>query len=148
MVDAEICACHTGYGVYKQVPNSISLCIGLCGILVLGCRISPPNAERRLGACTANTCYNAPGGVCSEYGNWNTPLDGGVEPSTETVFCGLLPFSVTLVVDMGLVIAPVIAWYTESLVLFVGLITTLAGVFVVSYKWGISNLRRLLVAQS
>ena len=63
-------------------------------------------------------------------------------------FLRVVTFAVTLVVDMGLVIAPVIAWYTESIVLFVGLITLLAGVFVVSYKWGISNLRSLLVAQS
>ena len=61
-------------------------------------------------------------------------------------FLRVVTFAVTLVVDMGLVIAPVIAWYTESIVLFVGLITILAGVFVVSYKWGIGNLRRLLVA--
>ena len=63
-------------------------------------------------------------------------------------FLRVVTFAVILVVDMGLVIAPVIAWYAESIVLFVGLITLLAGVFVVSYKWGISNLRRLLVAQS
>ena len=60
----------------------------------------------------------------------------------------VITFTVTLIVDMGLVIAPVIAWYTKSVVLFVGLIVIFAGVFVVSYKWGISNLRRLLVAQS
>ena len=88
MVDAEICACYTGYGVYKQVPNSISLCIGLCRILVLGCRLSTPNAERRLVARAANTCYNTPHRVCLEYDNWNTTVDGGVEPSTETAFAG------------------------------------------------------------
>ena len=59
----------------------------------------------------------------------------------------VVTFTVTLIVDMGLVIAPVIAWYTKSIVLFVGLIAILAGVFVVSYKWGIGNLRKLLVAQ-
>ena len=63
-------------------------------------------------------------------------------------FLRVVTFAGTLVVNMGLVIAPVIAWYTESIVLFVGLIVIFAGVFVVSYKWGISNLRRLLVAQS
>ena len=59
----------------------------------------------------------------------------------------VVTFAVTLVVDMGLVIAPVVAWYTESIVVFGGLIVVLAGVFVVSYKWGIGNLRKLLVAQ-
>ena len=59
----------------------------------------------------------------------------------------IVTFTVTLIVDMGLVIAPVIAWYAKSIVLFVGLITIFAGVFVVSYKWGIGNLRKLLVAQ-
>ena len=62
-------------------------------------------------------------------------------------FLRVITFTVTLAVDMGLVIAPVIAWYTESLVLFIVLITILTGVFVMSYKWGIGNLRRLLVAQ-
>ncbi len=62
-------------------------------------------------------------------------------------FLRVITFTVTLVVDMGLVIVPIIAWYTESLVLFIVLITLLAGVFVVSYKWGIGNLRGLLVAQ-
>ena len=62
-------------------------------------------------------------------------------------FLRVITFTVTLIVDMGLVIAPVIAWYTESLVVFIGLVAILAGVFVMSYKWGIGNLRRLLVAQ-
>lgn len=62
-------------------------------------------------------------------------------------FLRVVTFAITLVVDMGLVIPLVIVWYTESIVLFVGLITILAGVFVVSYKWGIGNLRKLLVAQ-
>ena len=61
-------------------------------------------------------------------------------------FLRVVTFAGTLVVNMGLVIPPVIAWYTESIVLFVGLIVILAGVFVVSYKWGISNLRKLLLA--
>ena len=62
-------------------------------------------------------------------------------------FLRVVTFTVTLAVDMGLVIAPVIAWYTESLVVFVGLVAILAGVFVMSYKWGMGNLRSLLVAQ-
>ena len=59
----------------------------------------------------------------------------------------VVTFAVTFVVDIGLVVAPVIAWHTESTVLLVGLTVILAGVLVVSYKWGIGNLRKLLVAQ-
>ena len=59
----------------------------------------------------------------------------------------VLTFTVTLMVDIVLVLAPVIAWYTESLVVFIGLVILLAGVFAMSYRWGIGNLRRLLVAQ-
>lgn len=59
----------------------------------------------------------------------------------------VVTFTVVLIVDIGLVTAPVIAWYTESIVLFAGLIASLVGVLVVSYKWGINNLRRLLVPQ-
>ena len=62
-------------------------------------------------------------------------------------FLRVITFTVTLAVDMGLVIAPVIAWYTESLVLFILLVAILASVFVMSYKWGMGNLRSLLVAQ-
>ena len=59
----------------------------------------------------------------------------------------VLTFTVTLIVDIALVLAPVIAWYTESLVVFIGLVVLLAGVSAMSYRWGIGNLRRLLVAQ-
>ena len=59
----------------------------------------------------------------------------------------VLTFTVTLIVDVALVLAPVIAWYTESFIAFIGLVILLAGVFALSYRWGIGNLRRLLVAQ-
>ena len=59
----------------------------------------------------------------------------------------VLTFTVTLIVDVALVLAPVITWYTESLISFIGLVILLAGVFAVSYRWGVGNLRRLLVAQ-
>ena len=62
-------------------------------------------------------------------------------------FLRVITFTVTLAVDMGLVIAPVIAWYTESFVLFIVLVAILASVFVMSYRWGMGNLRSLLVAQ-
>ncbi len=59
----------------------------------------------------------------------------------------VMTFTVILIVDVGLIIVPVIAWYTENFVLFTGLMLLHAVVFVVSYKWGIGNLRKLLVAQ-
>ncbi len=62
-------------------------------------------------------------------------------------FLRILTFTVTLIVDIILIMAPIIAWYTQSLVLFIGLILFLASVFVMCYKWGISNLSKLLVAQ-
>lgn len=59
----------------------------------------------------------------------------------------VLTFTVTLIVDVVLVLALAIAWYTESFIVFVGLVIFLAGVFGISYRWGIGNLRKLLVAQ-
>ena len=59
----------------------------------------------------------------------------------------VLTFTVTLIIDVALVLALVIAWYTGSLIAFIGLVILLAGVFGISYRWGIGNLRKLLVAQ-
>ena len=59
----------------------------------------------------------------------------------------VITFTVILIVDVGLIIVPVIAWHTNSFVLFLGLMFVLVVVFIVSYRWGISNLRKLLVAQ-
>lgn len=59
----------------------------------------------------------------------------------------VLTFTVTLIVDIALVLAPVIAWYTQSFIAFIGLVILLAGIFAISYRWGIGNLRKLLVAQ-
>ena len=59
----------------------------------------------------------------------------------------VLTFTVTLIVDVVLVLAPVIAWYTESFIAFIGLVILLVGVFALSYRWGIGNLGRLLIAQ-
>ena len=58
----------------------------------------------------------------------------------------VLTFTVTLIVDVVLVLAPVIAWYTESFIALIGLVIFLVGVFALSYRWGIGNLRRLLIA--
>ena len=59
----------------------------------------------------------------------------------------VLTFTVVLIIDVALVLAPLIAWHTESFIAFIVLIILLAGVFAMSYRWGIGNLRRLLVAQ-
>lgn len=59
----------------------------------------------------------------------------------------VITFTGILIVDVGLIIVPVIAWYTESFVLFTGLMIVLGVVFIVCYRWGINNLRKLLVAQ-
>ena len=59
----------------------------------------------------------------------------------------VLTFTVTLIIDMALVLAPVIAWYTESFIVFIGLMVFLVGVLAMAYRWGVGNLRRLLVAQ-
>ena len=62
-------------------------------------------------------------------------------------FLRVLTFTVTLIVDIILVMAPVIAWYTQSIPVFMGLIFFLACILVMSYRWGINNLGKLLVAQ-
>ena len=62
-------------------------------------------------------------------------------------FLRILTFTVTLIIDIILIIAPIIAWYTENFAVFIGLTLLLASVLVMSYRWGISNLGKLLVAQ-
>ncbi|MDE0637289.1 MAG: hypothetical protein OXI43_15745 [Candidatus Poribacteria bacterium] len=59
----------------------------------------------------------------------------------------VLTFTVTLFIDMVCVIAPIIAWWTKNIAIFFVLIILLVGVFVMSYRSGIGNLRKLLVAQ-
>ena len=74
--------------------------------------------------------------------SWMAELTNQPKP-----FLRVLTFTVTLIVDIILVIAPVIAWYTQSRTVFIGLIFFLAGILVMSYRFGISNLGKLLVAQ-
>ena len=59
----------------------------------------------------------------------------------------VLTFTVTLIIDVVFVIIPIIAWHTKHIVLFLVMLILLAGVFVMSYRYGINNLRKLLVAQ-
>ena len=92
-------------------------------------------------ACAVNTAIGTLPWM-AELTHWGNTLSKTPKPVLR-----VLTFTVTLMVDIVLVLAPVIAWYTESLVVFIGLVILLAGVFVMSYRWGIANLRRLLVAQ-
>ena len=59
----------------------------------------------------------------------------------------VITFTVILIVNIGLIIGTVIAWYTESFVLLIGLMLFFIVMFIVSYRWGVSNLRKLLIAQ-
>ncbi|MDE0085434.1 MAG: hypothetical protein OXU23_06955 [Candidatus Poribacteria bacterium] len=59
----------------------------------------------------------------------------------------VLTFTVTLIIDVVFVIIPIIAWHAKHLVLFFVMLILLTGVFVMSYRYGINNLRKLLVAQ-
>ena len=59
----------------------------------------------------------------------------------------VLTFTVTLFIDVVFILAPIIAWHTQHIVVFFVSIVLLVGVFWLSYKSGISNLRKLLVAQ-
>ena len=89
-------------------------------------------------ACALNTAV----GTLSWMAELTTTLS-----KTRKPILRVLTFTVTLIVDVALVLAVVIAWYTESFVVFVGLVILLVGVFGISYRWGIGNLRKLLVAQ-
>ncbi len=59
----------------------------------------------------------------------------------------VITFTGILIVNVGLIIVPVIAWHTESFVLFTGLMLVFVVAFIVCYRWGINNLHKLLVAQ-
>ena len=89
-------------------------------------------------ACALNTAV----GTLSWMAELTTTLS-----KTRKPILRVLTFTVTLIVDVALVLAVVIAWYTGSFVVFVGLVILLVGVFGISYRWGIGNLRKLLVAQ-
>ena len=89
-------------------------------------------------ACALNTAV----GTLSWMAELTTTLS-----KTRKPILRVLTFTVVLIIDVALVLGVVIAWYTGSLVVFVGLIILLVGVFGISYRWGIGNLRKLLVAQ-
>jgi hypothetical protein len=89
-------------------------------------------------ACALNTAV----GTLSWMAELTTTLS-----KTRKPILRVLTFTVVLIIDVALVLAVVIAWYTGSLVVCVGLVILLVGVFGISYRWGIGNLRKLLVAQ-
>ena len=89
-------------------------------------------------ACALNTAV----GTLSWMAELTTTLSKTRQPILR-----VLTFTVTLIIDVALVLAVVIAWYTGNLVVFVGLVILLVGVFGISYRWGVGNLRKLLVAQ-
>ncbi len=92
-------------------------------------------------ACALNTAIGTLSWM-AELTHWGNTLSKTPKPILR-----VLTFTVTLIIDVALVLAPVIAWYTESFIAFVGLVILLVGVFGISYRWGVRNLRRLLVAQ-
>ena len=92
-------------------------------------------------ACALNTAVGTLSWM-AELTRWGNTLSRTPKPVLR-----VLTFTVTLIIDVALVLAMVIAWYTGSLIAFIGLIILLAGVFGISYRWGIGNLRKLLVAQ-
>ena len=89
-------------------------------------------------ACALNTAV----GTLSWMAELTTTLSKTRQPILR-----VLTFTGTLIIDVALVLAVVIAWYTGNLVVFVGLVILLVGVFGISYRWGVGNLRKLLVAQ-
>ena len=58
-----------------------------------------------------------------------------------------LTFTVTLFIDVGIVMVPLIAWHTRNTLVFFMMITLLSATFIILYSLGVSNLRRLLVPQ-
>ena len=92
-------------------------------------------------ACALNTAIGTLPWM-AELTHWGNTLSKTPKPILR-----VLTFTVTLIINVTLVLALVIAWYTESVIAFVGLVILLVGVFGVSYRWGVGNLRRLLVAR-
>lgn len=92
-------------------------------------------------ACAVNTAIGTLPWM-AELTHW-----GSTQAKTPKPVLRVLTFTVTLIIDMVLVLAPVIAWYTESFIVFIGLMVLFVGVIAMSYRWGVGNLRRLLVAQ-
>lgn len=59
----------------------------------------------------------------------------------------VLTFTVTLFFDVAIIIAPIVAWHSQNIPIFLISIIFLATMFVMLYSFGVGNLRRLLVPQ-
>ncbi len=59
----------------------------------------------------------------------------------------VLTFTVTLFFDVAIIIAPIVAWHSQNILIFLISIIFLATMFVMLYSFGVGNLRRLLVPQ-
>lgn len=59
----------------------------------------------------------------------------------------VMTFTITLFIDVAFVLLPIIAWYTRSTVLFFIFLVLIMGISVLLYRYGVGNLRKLLVAQ-
>ena len=92
-------------------------------------------------ACAVNTMIGTLPWM-AELTHW-----GNTQAKTPKPILRVLTFTVALIVDIALVLAPVITWYTQSFIAFIGLLILFVGIFIISYRWGIGNLRRLLIAQ-
>ena len=73
---------------------------------------------------------------------WMAELNNQPKP-----FLRVISFSVTLLIDVAFVIIPVIAWYTNNMYIFILMLFLLLIVFVISYIYGLGNIRKLLAAQ-
>lgn len=59
----------------------------------------------------------------------------------------VLTFTGTLFFDVAIIIAPIVAWYSGKILIFIISIIFLAVMFLMLYSLGVGNLRRLLVPQ-
>ncbi len=59
----------------------------------------------------------------------------------------VLTFTATLFFDIAIIIAPIVAWHSQKILIFFISIVLLAAMFVILYSFGVRNLRRLLVPQ-
>lgn len=62
-------------------------------------------------------------------------------------FLRVLTFTLTFFMDIAFVILPIMILYTKGFILFLGAMIFLTLVFFFCYRWGVRNLRKLLVAQ-
>ncbi|MCY4404068.1 MAG: hypothetical protein OXD54_16005 [Candidatus Poribacteria bacterium] len=73
---------------------------------------------------------------------WMAELTDNPKP-----FFRVLTFTITLILDLAFVIMPIIAMHSQSLLFLLMMSILFIGVFVISYRYGISNLHKYLVAQ-